>query len=72
MGGTVVNDSANMYTLHMRTSGTIDAASLRPTEMASSVRYLQQVGAVTVVVGALAVPAYGQGFDIRSWFSTPS
>jgi len=40
--------------------------------MASSVRYLQQVGAVTVVVGALAVPAYGQGFDIRSWFSTPS
>jgi hypothetical protein len=30
------------------------------------------LGAVTAVVGALAVPAYGQGFDIRSWFSTPS
>ena len=40
--------------------------------MAYFMRSLRHVASVAVVVGALAAPAFAQGFDIRSWFSKPS
>jgi membrane-bound lytic murein transglycosylase B len=40
--------------------------------MTSSVRCVQYLGAVAVIAGGLAAPAYGQWYDPRSWLSTPS